>query len=152
MDRQEIIEQLKSIISEYLDCQDMELVELVYRQEGQGLVLRLLVDYLEGGITIGECAKLNTSIGNMLDEKDIIQQNYILEVSSPGIDRPLKTKNDFLRSLDKDVRFFLSEPVNGKLEWCGKVVGADDGKVTVITGGTNLIVPFLKINKAMQEL
>ncbi|MFA6350036.1 MAG: ribosome maturation factor RimP [Candidatus Omnitrophota bacterium] len=152
MDRQEIIEQLNSVISEYLDCQDMELVELVYRQEGRDLVLRLLVDYPEGGITIGECAELNRSIGNLLDEKDIIQQNYILEVSSPGLDRPLKTKNDFLRNLDKDVRFFLSVPVNGKLEWCGKVANADDDNVTVTAGGVNLIIPLSKINKAKQEL
>ncbi|MCX5711970.1 MAG: ribosome maturation factor, partial [Candidatus Omnitrophica bacterium] len=84
MDRQEIIGQLKAVISEYLDCRDMELVELIYRQEGRDLVLRLLVDYPEGGITIGECAELNRSVGIMLDEKNIIEQNYILEVSSPG--------------------------------------------------------------------
>ncbi len=152
MDRQETIGQLKSVISEYLDCRDMELVELIYRQEGRDLVLRLLVDYPEGGITLGECAELNTQIGNLLDEKDIIQQNYILEVSSPGIDRPLKTKNDFLRSLDKEVRFFLSQPLNGKLEWCGKVVQADDDKVTVLINGANLIIPLSRINKAKQEL
>jgi len=152
MDRQEVIENLRVIISEYLEPNNIELVELIYRFEGRDLVLRLLVDYPEGGITVGECAGLNIQISRLLDEKNIIQQGYILEVSSPGIDRPLSTSKDFMRCLNKEVRFFLNELVNGKLEWAGKIVKVDANSVTVATGGDNLSIPLSKINKARQEI
>lgn len=82
--------------------QNLDLVDIIYRYEGRGLVLRVLVDKPEGGITLDECAGLNNEISRILDEKDMLQQRYILEVSSPGLDRPLNSKNDFLRCINKE--------------------------------------------------
>jgi ribosome maturation factor RimP len=116
MRKDEIICELENIMRDHLESQGLELVELVYRFEGRYMVLRLLVDRPEGGITIEECARLNNEISCILDEKNIIEERFALEVCSPGLDRPLKSKNDFVRSLNRKVKFFLSQPVHGKIE------------------------------------
>jgi ribosome maturation factor RimP len=149
MDREETTAVLRKMIGEYLAAQGLDLVDLVYRYEGRDLALRILVDEPQGGISLGECARLNYEIGRMLDENEFIDNRYILEVSSPGLDRPLVTKNDFLRCLKKRVRFFLTEPINGKLEWEGAILKADDEAVYVDIG-EELVIPLSKINKAKQ--
>ena len=70
-----------------------------------------MADRPEGGIRLGECSQLNRGIGALLDEKDFLSGRYILEVSSPGLDRPLKTKNDLSRKINCEAHFFLNEEV-----------------------------------------
>jgi len=150
MDRQELITQIKSLIADYLKNQAVELVDLIYRYEGQDLFLRILVDKPEGGITLDECAYLNNQISSILDEKDIIQTRYILEVFSPGLDRPLVTKNDFLRYRGRDVRLFLKSEINGKREFQGKIKSASDRSVDIEVGGRPVKIPLSDITKAKQ--
>lgn len=147
MDKEAIIAELKLMIDEYLKNQGLELFDLIYRFEGSDLVLRILADRPQGGITLDDCAYLNSEIGRMLDEKNILQQGYILEVSSPGIDRPLKTKNDFLRSLNKKVKFFLNDKINGKLELDGDITGVTDTSVYVGIKGERVEIPLSAITK-----
>ncbi|MDD2752300.1 MAG: ribosome maturation factor RimP [Candidatus Omnitrophica bacterium] len=151
MDNQEITAELTDIISAFFTQENLELVELSFRREGSSMVLRILVDRIEGGITVGDCAFLNREISRVLDEKNIISQGYLLEVSSPGIDRPLKSKNDFLRCKNKEVRFFLNEMVEGKLEWMGRIKEADEDSVSIEVNGKVLRILFSQINKAKQE-
>lgn len=152
MDRYEIITELTAIIGDYLKNQGVDLVDLIYRYEGKNLFLRILVDNSRGGIALDDCVYLNKQISAMLDEKDIIKHRYILEISSPGLDRPLKNKDDFLRSLKKKVRFFFSEPVNGKMELEGMVGEVTDDSVWVDIGGDALKIPLVKINRAKQVI
>ncbi|MDD4893968.1 MAG: ribosome maturation factor RimP [Candidatus Omnitrophica bacterium] len=152
MDRQEIIEELRVIIGDYLKNQGLDLVDLIYRQEGRDFVVRILVDKPEGGITIGECAGLNIQISNLLDEKDILQTRYILEVASPGLDRPLKVKSDFTRCINRKARFFFNEPINGKLEIEG-LINKVEGESIYIENENGIIeAPLTKINKAKQVI
>jgi len=148
MDKLEIISELKNIIENHLNTKNFDLVDLIYRYEGRDLVVRVLADRPEGGITMGECSQLNREIGAVLDEKDILQQGYILEVSSPGLDRPLKTKKDFLRYSNRNVIFFLREPVNGKLEFEGVINKADDNIVCIDVTGSIVEIPINAVNKA----
>jgi len=150
MDRLEIVSELENIIGEYLKAQRLELIELILRHEGQGLVLRILVDRLEGGITLDECAKLNIQISSLLDEKDILQARYILEVSSPGLDRPLKTKSDFLRCINRKVRFFLNEAVKDKIELEGTISKVENDAVYIERECEVIGIALAKINKAKQ--
>jgi len=152
MDKQEIIVELEASIGEYLTGCGLQLVELIYRYEGRGLFLRVLVDKPEGGITLGECASLNQEIGIMLDAKDAIKDNYILEVSSPGIDRSLFNKDDFNRCKNKKVKFFLKELIVGKLEWDGVINKIEGDSVFADINGQILEIPISKINKAKQIL
>lgn len=148
MDRQTIINELKSIIGDYLKIRGLDLVDLIYRYEGRGLFLRILVDKPEGGISLDECAGLNNEIGSILDEKDILQEKYILEVSSPGVDRPLVTKSDFLRCINKKVRIFLRESIDGKMELEGLIIKVEDDSVYIDIEGNILEIPLSKITKA----
>ena len=150
MDRYEIIGELEQLIGAYLKEQRLVLVELLYRHEGSDLFLRILVDKPEGGIILEECGRLNRELGALLEEKDILKERYILEVASPGLDRPLKTKADFMRCLKREVRFFLSEPVGGKIELAGVTEKVENDSVFVAQGMGVLEIPLTKINKAKQ--
>ena len=152
MDRQAVVTELTVIIEDYLKDQGLDFVDLIYRYEGRDLFLRILVDRPEGGVTLDECNRINREIGDILEEKDIIQAKFILEVSSPGIDRPLKTKSDFSRCINRKVRFFLGEPVNGKIEWEGLISKTEDDRVYVDVEGDIIEIPLVKINKAKQVI
>jgi ribosome maturation factor RimP len=150
MDRQEKIVELSNVIEEYLKEQGLDLVELIYRSEGRDTLLRILTDRPEGGITIGECAALNRQIGNLLDEKATLQDKYLLEVASPGLDRPLKVKSDFSRCIGRSARFFLNEAINGKIELEGVINKVENDMVYIETDNGILEAPLIKINRAKQ--
>ncbi|MDD2927855.1 MAG: ribosome maturation factor RimP [Candidatus Omnitrophica bacterium] len=148
MDRESLVNELKVFLEDFLRSRNLDLVDLIHRYEGRDLVLRILLDKPEGGISLGECAGLNREISDLLDAKNILQEKYVLEVSSPGLDRPLKREKDFLRCLDKKVKFFLNELINGKLEWDGTITGVKAGIVYINTPAGAMEVPLAKINKA----
>lgn len=150
MDRQALSEELKSLIKEHLELQGLELVDLILRQEGRGLVLRVLADRLTGGISLGECAVLNSSIGELLDQKGTPEESYLLEVSSPGVDRPLETRNDFIRCTDKRVRVFLKEPWREKWEYEG-IINKVTPEILYLATKENIAeIPLTLISKAKQ--
>ena len=150
MDRHEVAQQLREFIGPYLHEQGFLLVDLIYRYEGRDLFLRILADRPEGGISIEECAGLNRQISELLDEKGIIEDKFVLEVSSPGIDYPMKAREDFLRCLNKQARFFLSRPIDGKIEYAGIVAEVDQENVFVDTQKKRVKIPLSLINKARQ--
>jgi ribosome maturation factor RimP len=150
MDESAITGQCAAIIEDYLKARNLELVELIHRFEGSGLVLRIIVDKPHGGITIGECGSLNRDIARLLDEKDLIAQSYTLEISSPGLDRPLKSRNDFMRCMNKPVHVFLNEMVDNKMEWEGIIAAVTEMAVTLDNEGRAIELPLSKINWAKQ--
>jgi ribosome maturation factor RimP len=152
MDRQELITQIKGLIEDYLKSHGVALVDLIYRYEGHDLFLRIIADKSEGGITLDECAYLNSHISLILDAKGLIQTRYVLEVSSPGLDRPLMNKSDFLRCLDRDVKFFLRHKIHGRQEFQGKIKSVQDDSVNVEVEGNSLTIPLSDIAKAKQVI
>ncbi|MFA6216610.1 MAG: hypothetical protein WDL87_03045 [Candidatus Omnitrophota bacterium] len=150
MNNPELMRELESLLRDYLQAQAIDLVELLYRYEGGKLVLRILADRPYGGIKLDECARLNYSIGNLLEEKDIIKERYVLEVASPGVDRPMKAVKDFLRCIDREARFFLNEPVGEKIEIAGIIKQANQDFVLIESERGTLEIPLSKINRAKQ--
>jgi ribosome maturation factor RimP len=150
MKNEQLIAELEKVISEFLASHGLELVELVYRFEGQGNVLRVMADYPQGGISMGECSRLNRAIGDILEEKNVIDARYILEVCSPGLDRPLRNRSDFKRCSSKSVKCFLKEPINGKIEWDGVIDAVSETHVVLNTREGVLDIPLETINKAKQ--
>ncbi len=142
------MEELNVLFSGYLESQSLELIDLICRPEGKRWVLTVLADRPQGGITLQECAWLCRQLKNLLEEKNIINGDYVLEVSSPGLDRPLKSKNDFLRFLNKEAVFFLNDLVGGKCQWQGLICKADEAGVFIQVAGEILEIPLIKINKA----
>ena len=152
MDRLAVIAELRTIVGEFLKEEGLLLIDLAYRYEGRNLFLKIIIDRPEGGISIGECAHVNGQIEKILDEKDILQQRYILEVSSPGLDRPLSSREDFLRCINRRARFFLKEEILGRLELEGLIQAAGEDAVYIDVNGECVEVPLDKINKVKQVI
>ena len=148
MDKESIKQELELLFEQKFTCQGFELIEVICRQEGEGLFLRILVDRLGGGINLDECAQISRQISQALDQKEMIASAYMLEVSSPGLDRRLVSKKDFLRSLNKKAVFFLNEQIAGKCEWNGLISKVEEERVFIDSGKSILEIPLTKINKA----
>lgn len=149
-------EKVLEVIKPILDEEEIVLVGLSIRRQGQDMYLQILADRHTGGITIDECSSLNKRIGDALTTRDLIPTHYILEVSSPGLDRPLKTMQDFLRTMGREVRFFLSEPVENKIEYVGIIKRVEGDVVTIESHLQSRLIeidlPLNKINKAKQVI
>jgi len=152
MNYQEILQDLKLRILPFLEEENIELVEMnLFRSKG-GLVLKLLVDKKDSRINLEECARLNERISNLLDNLDIIKERYFIEVSSPGIDRPIKTKNDFLRVKGRKITVFLCETQNGRKEFSGVLRDVDDNFVFLEVNREIVKIAFKNITLAKQTI
>ena len=127
-----------------------ELVELKIRRQVRTLVVDIIADRPHGGITIDECSYLNKHINQKIEDENWIQGEYVVEVSSPGIDRPLKTVKDFLRVKGRQVRFHLVEPLENRLEYSGIVKDAQENSVMIDFKAKTTTIPLEKIQKAVQ--
>lgn len=116
--------QVESLMSEILAGTDFELVDVEYVKE-RDWYLRVFVDKA-GGIDLDDCQNLSEQLGEKLDAADIINGAYILEVSSPGIDRILKKDKDFIREAGKVVDVTLYAPLNGEKIFVGELIGRDE--------------------------
>lgn len=123
---QELEQWIKDILSD-----EMELVDLEYVKEGPYFYLRVFIDR-EGGLDIEDITDVTRKINALLDEKDPIEEQYFLEVSSPGLDRALKKEKDFVREKGKEVEIKLYRPKDGKKQYEGKLVGIDEKNCIVI--------------------
>jgi len=147
-----MIDKIREIIIPVLQEENAELVEIIYRREAGRQVLRLLVDR-DGGIRLADCARLNEKISQVLDERDIIQESYVIEVDSPGIDRPFKTKRDYERAIRRLVRVTLSERIQDKKEYIAKLEEVSDIGVKIDVKKKGIIeIPFEKIVRAREEV
>ena len=116
-----------------------ELVDVEYVKEAGTWYLRAYIDK-EGGITVDDCEVVSRRLGEWLDEKDFIEDSYILEVSSPGLGRPLKKDKDFDRSIGEDVDIKLYKPMNKQKDYTGTLKAYDKNTVTVtVEDGTELV-------------
>jgi len=147
-----MLDKIQEIIGPILQEEQVELVEIIYRKEGGRQVLRLLVDK-EDGIQMADCAGLNEKIGRALDEADIIQESYIIEVDSPGIDRPFKTKRDYERAVGRLIRVTLAERILDKKEYIARLEEVTDTGVKIDIKKKGIIeIPFDKIVRAREEI
>ena len=131
MSKREVYEQkteeiLLPIVEEY----GFELVDVEYVKEGGTWYLRTYIDK-EGGISIDDCEKVSRRLSDILDEKDYIDDTYIMEVSSPGLGRPLKKEKDFKRSLGKEVDIRTYRMIDKQKEFTGILKDYDKDTVTI---------------------
>ena len=152
MDQTVILNRVRELIQPLLAGRGAELVELTAHPGGGRLTLRCLVDTARG-ITLDELSGLSRSIGAVLDEHDAILDRYLLEVSSPGLDRPLKTATDFERVIGRRVRVMTSVPVADRQEHRGEVLNAGEESVMLrLDSGDKLQIPLSQIMHAVQEI
>jgi ribosome maturation factor RimP len=121
-----ICRKISGLIEPVLDEMDFELVDVEYLSEHGRWVLRIYVDK-EGGITVNDCARVSREIGDLIDVKDIFEHDYVLEVSSPGLNRTLKKEKDFLQAMGKKIKIKMGMPVDGRKIFTGYLRGFGDG-------------------------
>jgi len=107
-----------------------ELVDVEYVKEAGNWYLRAYIDK-EGGITVDDCEMISRTLSDWLDQEDFIEDSYIMEVSSPGLGRPLKKDKDFARSLGEEVELRLYKPRNKQKEFTGFLKAYDEKTVTI---------------------
>lgn len=142
----EKLSQIGNLAISVLDIQGLELVDVEFIKEAGLWYLRYYVDK-PGGVTLDDCQSVSNEISGRLDIEDPIPQSYTLEVSSPGIERPLKNEKDFLRYIGSSVEIKTYEALKGKKAFNGTLKDFKDGNV-VIEGDTSLEIPFEKISSA----
>ena len=120
----------EEMILPIVEANGFELVDVEYVKEGQNWYLRAYIDK-EGGITVDDCEMVSRKLGDWLDKEDFIDESYILEVSSPGLGRPLKKEKDFKRSLGEQVEIRLYKAVDRQKEFVGALKAYDENTVTI---------------------
>ncbi len=131
MSRREVYEQkAEELLAPIVAAQGFELVDVEYVKEAGTWYLRGFIDK-PGGITVNDCEAVSRVFSDKLDEKDFIEDSYVMEISSPGLDRPLRKEKDYQRSMGKLLEVRTYRPVDGQKEFTGKLLGYDENTVTI---------------------
>jgi ribosome maturation factor RimP len=151
-----VVDKIHSLAQSLTSSLGLELVEIEYKREGRQMVLRLFIDK-EGGVSLDDCAAVSKELSAVLDVEDIIPGKYTLEVSSPGLNRPLKSMADYERFTGRlvKIRTFGPTPDNaGNLRktFLGELLGVDGDIVQMkLLEGQTAAIPFTSIAKANLE-
>lgn len=142
-----LIEQVKSIIEPLLADLGEELVEATLFKKGGRLTLSLSIDK-ESGVNLDDCTEASRRISEFLDDKDLIREPYNLEVSSPGIERPLTKPAHFKRFIGSKVKIKTKEALEGQRNFLGTITAADDKTVTIIFEENEKRIEYADIGRA----
>lgn len=155
MDRKDLQNILNTLAAEVAEREGLELVGIDLLGRGRRSILRVTIDR-EGGVTIGDCERMSRSLEAVLDVEDPIAGPYNLEVSSPGIDRPLTRAGDFVKNVGKLLRVITKEKIDDQTFFIGRITDAGENwvRITVEKKGkeSDIIIPLQQISKARLEI
>lgn len=129
---------IEEMVAKITDPLNFEIVDVEYVKEAGEYYLRVYIDK-DGGIALSDCESVSRQLSEVLDVKDPIKDNYFLEVSSPGLDRPLKKDKDFVRYQGRDVEIKLYKPMDGCKQFEGELVGlTEKNNIKLIIDGNEI--------------
>lgn len=149
-----MLDKIRGVAERVTSGRGYELADVELKRERGGTLVRLYVDK-EGGIGLEDLQAVSEEVSAILDAEDPVPTAYTLEVSSPGLDRPLKTEADYRRFLGRLARLSSYEPVEGRRHWTGRLASFEDGVVGVTLekeGGTLCRIPLAKIAHGRLEV
>ena len=149
-----MLDKIRGVAERVASGRGYELADVELKRERGGTLVRLYVDK-EGGIGLEDLQAVSEEVSAILDAEDPVPTAYTLEVSSPGLDRPLKTEADYRRFLGRLARLSTYEPVEGRRHWTGRLASFEDGVVGVTLdkeGGTLCRIPLAKIAHGRLEV
>ena len=147
-----VIARIQEFAESLLPAMGLELFDIQFRREGHGWVLRLVVDRLEG-VTLDDCSKVSRETSDFLDVEDIIDHPYHLEVSSPGLERPLRTVEECRRHVGKKARIKLKEEVDSRRVIIGELQAVEEDEISVLSEeGQTYTLDWNNIQKARLAL
>ena len=138
---------LREILEPVVTAMGYELIGVEFHPHRGSALLRLYIDK-EGGVDVDDCQQVSHQVSGVLDVEDPIPGHYRLEVSSPGLDRPLFEARDFIRFAGHPVRVQLTLPLNGRRKFSGRLVGVRADQVVLEHEGQELAIPLAAIEKA----
>jgi len=145
-------ERVAQVVEFAVEAEGYALVDVELKGGSGGRVLRLFIDKPEEGITLGDCQRVSRLLGPMLDVENIIEGRYYLEVSSPGVNRRIRKREDFERFVGSKVKIHTRSPVDGRRKFTGVIEGVEKGDIIVRSesSGTDSVsrVPLAAIDKA----
>jgi ribosome maturation factor RimP len=162
----EIKEKIHELARQVAEDEQVELVDVTILGAGKKMLVRVTIDK-ESGVTIGDCERMSRGLEALLDVEDLIQVAYMLEVSSPGLDRPLTKMRDFERSRGKLARIITSEKVGNESFFVGRIIDTGDNWIRlrleekpvkrpsrkkILEEPRDVFIPFEKISKAKLEI
>ncbi len=146
-ERVDIVRETEKVLEEPISNLGCELVACEFTTVSGRRTLQVFIDR-EGGVGVADCARVSDGIGDLLDVEDLIDGAYNLEVSSPGLARPLRRERDFRRFAGSEVRIRTYEPIDGRRNYRGTIVDVDAGIVTVEVDGRPYTVPVAAMERA----
>ncbi len=152
MNRKRLEREVSDLVLPFLERNQVELVDVVYKSEGGRWILRFYVDK-PGGVKLDECAEISRQIEDMIEIEELIPHPYRLEVSSPGLDRVLNKESDFQRYSGKAAKIQLRQAREGRKNFKGRIVGCRENVVELLdTEGNQFCFPIDEIKKANLEI
>jgi ribosome maturation factor RimP len=142
-----IVSNITGLIEPILDEIGYELVDVEYVSKYGRWVLRIFIDK-EDGVTITDCAYVSEELGDLIDIQEIIDHEYVLEVSSPGLNRSLKKEKDFMRAVGRKIKVSLIRPVNGRRNFTGYLKQFQSQTLYLEIDGKQIILPWQDIDRA----
>lgn len=146
-DKRKITEITEEILKDFLGKEGLSLYDCEFIKEGPDRVLRVYIDKENDYISTEECEKVSRYLSDVLDEKDPIEENYILEVSSPGLDRVLRKEEHFKKYIGEEVEVSLYKAINGEKKIIGRLVNKTDDGVTIQCDGNEVVINSDQISK-----
>jgi ribosome maturation factor RimP len=146
-----VSETISRIIEPSIDNMGLELVEVEFKKEQGQWILRVYIDR-EGGVRLQDCEKVSREIEPLLDVEDPVIHSFTLEVSSPGLQRPLKRISDFQRFQGKLAKIKLYTPIESEKKFCAHILRVEGDQIILDREGKILQVPFANIAKANLEI
>jgi ribosome maturation factor RimP len=143
-----ITETVKRIALPILEAEGLELVEVEYVKEGSNRFLRLFIDRDDRPVDLDDCTRVSEKLSQVLDAEDPIPDAYVLEVSSPGAERPLKREKDYHKAVGKHVHVTTFESIDGKNVFEGVLAEFDGQTLTVAERKKQFRIPLEKVSKA----
>lgn len=148
MSKEELVRRFWSRFEADIVEQGYELVEVELAGQSGVRILRIYIDKADGGIGLQDCTTISQLLNPLLDAEDFISENYFLEVSSPGIDRPVRKPSDFNRYAGEAITVLTHSPIQGRKKFDGMLRGFEDGLIQVDCDGTLYEVHVENLRKA----
>ena len=133
----DVVEQVRAVAARVAASYGLEIFDVQFRREAAGMVLRIQIDRpgpaatADDSVSVDDCAAVSRDLSAVLDVEDIVPTAYTLEVSSPGLDRPLRTVDDYRRFAGRRAKVVMREAVDGQKFFKGRLGGVDDGRVVI---------------------
>lgn len=142
---------VRALASEAVRREGADLVEVEFRREPVGWVLRLYVDK-QGGVGLDDCRRISEVVGTLIEVEDAVPHAYTLEVSSPGLTRPLLVPADWHRAVGSLVKVVTKQALGGKQDFVGRLLQVGPEEVRIELDGNEIVVPFVLVARARREV